>query len=132
MVLGHSTHELLDFVHPDTVTVTVLRNPIDRIVSHYYHVREDAHHCLHKRVVDSGLSLEDYVKQRISGELQNWYTTHFAGLTVSEVEENPERCSSKCRKSSLHSYDVVGFQDDFEAAVKELPECCKTKPALSK
>ena len=36
LVKGHLAHELLDYVHPECLKVTVLREPVDRIISHYY------------------------------------------------------------------------------------------------
>jgi len=120
LVLGHFTHGLLDYVHPETVTVTVLREPIDRIVSHYYYVKRHTGHYLHEKVMQEKLSLEEYIGQRLSVELQNWYTTHFSGLTVAEVEEDPDKALDHAVEVLLDRYDVVGFQEEFPAAVEKL------------
>ncbi|NBB78933.1 MAG: sulfotransferase family 2 domain-containing protein, partial [Verrucomicrobia bacterium] len=76
LISGHLAGYLFDEVHPDSCKITVLREPVDRIVSHYYFVKRTQSHYLHEKVLREGLSLRDYVEQALSHELSNHYTLH--------------------------------------------------------
>lgn len=39
LITGHLTDDLLSDVHPDMIRITVLRDPVERIVSYYWHYR---------------------------------------------------------------------------------------------
>ena len=121
LVKGHLAHQLIDFVHPECLKVTVLREPVDRIVSHYYYAKRRSTHYLHMKINRLEMTLEDYVSSDISGgELRNFYTTHFSGLELEDAEENPEESIAKAVDVLLKRYDVVGFLDNFSPFVEML------------
>lgn len=112
LVSGHLANRLVPLAHEESLVATVLRDPIDRIVSHYYFAKGLREHYLHDTIVRRGLSLEDYVTSGISDELTNWYTAHFAQRTPAEVEAAPEE-SLQAALDALGRYDLVGFVDDI-------------------
>ena len=114
LVKGHLAHELINHAHPECLNVTVLREPVDRIISHYYFVKRKKGHYLHNVVTKSDMGLEEYVTSGVSDELQNWYTSHFSGLSVEEVIRNPEEAVDVAVNVVLGKYDIVGFLDDFD------------------
>ncbi len=59
--------------------ITVLREPVNRLVSHYYHVSRTKDHYLHELVTSRRMSLHDYVTSGISTELDNDQTRMLAG-----------------------------------------------------
>jgi hypothetical protein len=120
LVLGHLAHDLLDYIHPDTLTFTVLRHPLDRLISHYFFVRQDRHHYLHQWVMESDISLSEYITSGRSEELQNWYTTHFSGLPKTEIQHNPDQAIDAALNTILDRYDIIGFQDDIMAVTEQV------------
>ena len=62
---GHFGVDLAAFLGRDVQTVTMLRDPLSRTISHYRHVRRDPRHPLHHRVAQE--SFEEFVRNR-----QNW------------------------------------------------------------
>ncbi|WP_218079994.1 sulfotransferase family 2 domain-containing protein [Anthocerotibacter panamensis] len=122
LVIGHLNHELLNYVHPETVTLTVFRDPIDRIVSHYFYVRRSKSHYLHEAVMKSNMELQDYAVSNLSPELRNWYTTHFTGLSIEEAEREPEAAIQKAIQVILQRYKIIGFQDDLLEVSRKLEE----------
>jgi hypothetical protein len=124
LVSGHLANRLVPLVHGESLLVTVLRDPIDRIVSHYYFAKGLREHYLHDTIVRRGLSLEEYVTSGISDELTNWYTAHFSQRTPAEVEAAPEE-SLQAALDAVRRYDLVGFVDDiggFATALRALAE----------
>ena len=66
------------------------------------------------------MSLEDYATSGLSGELRNWYTTHFSGLLADDAERTPEEAITKAADVVLNRYDIIGFLDDFSSFTETL------------
>ena len=120
LIIGHLANELMDYVHPDTITLTTFRDPVDRIISHYFFVKQNKKHYLHKAVVGSNMQLEDYATSMLSPELRNWYTTHFTGLSIDDVEQDPEGAVRFAADAIAERYDIVGFQDTLPSVMRQL------------
>ena len=121
LICGHSANALIDYCHPSTTIVTLLRDPVDRIVSHYFYVKENPTHHLYQVIHERNLSLKNYATSEISAELSNWYTIHFSGMEPPEVEQNPEEAYEKALNCLLSRYHLIGFLDritDFTAALR--------------
>lgn len=125
LVAGHSVHQLLDYVRPDSVRFTIFREPIDRIISHYYFVRQDEDNYLHARILKSNMSLEEYALAGLSGELSNHYTTHFSGLSSEEIRVRGTEAVERAASAILGNYDVIGFQDDLPGAIRKLSKAAR-------
>lgn len=127
LVGGHLAHELLDWVHPDCLKVTLIREPVDRIISHYYYVRQNPAHWLHSKVRDQKISLVEYVTSDLSNELRNWCTTHFSGLSIAETERNPDYAVEKAVEVCLTRYDIIGSLDHFTSFIEKLRRQAKLR-----
>jgi len=57
LVAGHLGMEALDYLPPEVVTATVIRNPVERVLSHYAHVLRDPALSGETR----GLDLEEFI-----------------------------------------------------------------------
>ena len=51
LVYGHCAQKIIEYIDPYSLKITVLREPIDRIVSHYYYAKSNPNHYLHKQIV---------------------------------------------------------------------------------
>ena len=120
LVAGHCTHQLLNYVHPDSIKLTIFRDPVERIISHYFFVRENKRHYLHQKIVKSNLSLEDYATSELSCELRNFYISHFSGFSVEEMNQNPQESIARAVSIVRENYDVIGFQDDLTSTMNKL------------
>jgi len=120
LVKGHFAHELINYAHPECLRVTVLREPVDRIISHYYYAKRTQSHYLYSKIHSSKMSLEEYATSDLSGELRNWYTTHFSGLTVDAAELNPEESITNAVDVLINRYDIIGFLDNFSSFTENL------------
>lgn len=120
LIKGHRAHELLDYAHPDCLKITVFRDPVDRIVSHYYYVKQQERHPLHDFAITADMTLAHYVKEGDSEELRNWYTSHFTGLNEGDIGCAPKKSQDEAFDIVTTKYDIIGFLDDFQSFVKEL------------
>lgn len=120
LISGHLAHEIQGYAHPKTMAITVFREPIDRIVSHYFYVKRHKNHYLHEKIEKDNILLREYCSLNLSPELSNWYVTHFTGLTSSEIEKEPEKSIHLAFETILKMYDLIGFQDDMQCFTKSL------------
>ncbi|HEY9599671.1 MAG TPA: sulfotransferase family 2 domain-containing protein [Cyanophyceae cyanobacterium] len=120
LVKGHLSHDLIDFADPTCLKVTVLRDPVKRIISHYFYARENPDHYLYANIHNSEMGLEEYVSSNLSDELRNWYTTHFSGLPLDVVEKYPEESMAQAAEVLLKRYDIIGFLDNFALFIENL------------
>lgn len=117
LVIGHGVHELLESCRPDIVAATVLRKPVDRIVSHYYYVRERPEHYLHEAVVGRDLSLGEYAASNLSIELRNNMVCRFLGVGPDEAERDPQRSVDTAWETLRARYSVVGVVERLTPAM---------------
>lgn len=129
LISGHLSHQLMDYVHPDTIASTVFREPIDRIISHYYYVKRTKQHYLHDWVMRDQVELRDYCYSPPTIELRNWYTTHYSGLEVEEAERLGPEAVQHAFSIIKEKYRLVGFQDDLPSFMNRLTDMvCLSKP----
>jgi hypothetical protein len=115
-VVGHFYFGAHRFLARPFVYVTVLRDPVDRVISHYYFVRGDSTHYLHQAA--RRMSLIDYVISCDLAEPNNDQTRLLCGQYEGSV---PDRCTEAMlplAKRNLREYfAVVGLTEDFDRAL---------------
>lgn len=128
LIHGHSANKLIDFTHPNSKILTILRDPIDRVVSHYFYIKTYPGHFLHDKIINDNILLKDYCALNLSNDLENEYTVHFSQLPLSEVRKNEEAALELAYKNILKQYDLIGFQSnlvDFFTAFSEMMQLPK-------
>jgi hypothetical protein len=78
IVMGHFSVGLHAFI-PDLRYITCLRDPAQRVISHYNHALNDPGHYLHREA--TSISLAKYVSSGLSGELSDGMTRMLAGIS---------------------------------------------------
>jgi hypothetical protein len=68
---AHGCLGMHEFFRPPVIYFTMLRDPVERIISHYYFVRRSSRHRFHGTVTSQNMSLKDYVCHGASKELGN-------------------------------------------------------------
>jgi hypothetical protein len=84
VLLGHVSFGAHDYLREPHIYFTLLRDPVERVVSQYYHVLRKPSHWLHEQVVDQGLSLEAYVSAQITRAINNGQTRMLSGLAEAD------------------------------------------------
>lgn len=88
---------------------TILREPVARVVSLYNYVRRTKDHPLHVKVVDSDISLAEFVGDRIGTGVENGQTKQLAGHWQGEANEQTLATAT----SNLAGFLVVGLMEQF-------------------
>jgi hypothetical protein len=112
--VGFGVHELLP--GPSTY-FTVLREPIDRVVSYYYFVRRTSQHYCHELVTSNNMSLKEFVNSRRDFMVDNGQTRMLSGLGQGH-ELGFGKCTKehleKAKRNLQEKFSVVGLTEAFD------------------
>ncbi len=113
-IAGHfafGVHQLL----PQPVTyITMLRKPVDRVISHFYFAKNNKDHYLHDIIHSNDLALKDYVERLENIEMDNGQTRILAGIGWgAKFGECDENILDKAIKNLERHFSVVGVSERF-------------------
>lgn len=98
-----------------TTYITILRDPIERIISHYYQVRRWKPHHLYRQVTEGNITLKEYVENKTTCELNNGQVRVLVGLDM-----NPPfgQCTgemlAQAKENLKKHFAVVGISERFD------------------
>ncbi len=119
LIKGHMGFGLHQVVAQPCTYFTLLRDPVKRIISHYYHVLRTPNHYLHQIVTEDKMDLKTFVSSGISLELDNGQTRLIAAANGDEDESIEFGCAStellETAKQHLQEhFSVVGIMEEFD------------------
>ncbi|MCA9140111.1 MAG: sulfotransferase family 2 domain-containing protein [Planctomycetales bacterium] len=118
-ISGHLPFGIHQFLPQQSRYITVLRDPIDRVVSHYYFVREQRKHPLHDAVMSKNMTVADYVTSGLSGELNNGMVRLICGRAESDSLRGHAPCEDGDLRIALDHlrdhFEVVGLLEQIDA-----------------
>jgi hypothetical protein len=118
LVAGHVPYGLHEFVQRPVKYVTMLREPVQRVVSHYWFVRNEPDHYLYPAIVDGDLSLREYAERGcgLSAEIENGQVWMFSARA--RRLECADRESLEEAKLALRDrFSLVGTTERFDESV---------------
>lgn len=115
LLTGHVHFGLHEFLPDPATYITMLRDPIDRVVSHYHFVMANPDHYLHSVLAGGRYTLHDYAVTRVSHELDNdqvrWLCArdHF-DVPVGEVSRE---MVEEAKWNLANAFGVIGLVERF-------------------
>ena len=124
---GHVAFGVHRFLEQPVRYVTLVRDPVDRVVSHYFFTRSTPRHWLHRKVVEERLSLEDYVHLRMRQGMANYCTRVLSGCVDWEDltrpgADLPADGPARARANLEAHFSVVGVTERFDESVLLMKE----------
>jgi hypothetical protein len=115
LLRGHIPYGLhADCPRPATY-FTLLREPIDRLVSYYYFVQREPQHYLHDYANTPGMTLKRYVEDRVSLQMANMQTRLISGVWTDPGYGECDRGTLATAKRNLERhFSVVGLTERFD------------------
>lgn len=119
VLTGHVHFGLHRWVPGPSTYMTMFRDPVDRVVSHYHFVLRSPEHYLHPVVMGKGYSLHDYVANRTTIELDNDQTRY---LLLQEHREIPHGQMTRSMLDDAMGvlaayFPVIGLAERFDESL---------------
>jgi hypothetical protein len=116
MIKGHMAFGIHEAMPQPSTYITVLRDPVARVVSHYHYVLRHPEHYLYDAVVGASMSLGDYATSGLSVELENGQTQLLAGLWNLRIEITREHLETAIANLEAH-VSVAGLAGRFDESL---------------
>jgi len=104
-------HEVLDCPY---LYMTMFRDPVDRVISHYHYVRRSEEHYIHQKVGDGLPGLKAYIESGLVSEVRNGQTYMMVGPKVMKRGEN---VSELAKQVLSEKFAIVGTAERFDESL---------------
>ncbi len=136
---GHQHYGIDAYLSTPVTYYTMLRDPTERVISHYYFVLRDHilsdrrqgiknNHPDRLRVQQGGLSLKDYVATGYCAEMDNGQTRQLAGESGLYDRVPFGQCTPDllelAKKNLSRQMGVVGLTEEFDASLLLIQRLC--------
>lgn len=103
---GHMRFGLHEYLPQPSTYITILRDPVERIISHYYYVLRSPEHYLYEQITSKNMSLKDYVYSDITKDLNNNQTRLLCTKAVLETyEQGSTKVLESAKKNIEEKFD---------------------------
>jgi hypothetical protein len=118
-LFGHMAFGLHRWLPRPAVYVTLLREPVDRVISHYYYALHATDHPLNRRVVDEGMTLEDYLVSGILDELNDGQVRRLSGARDEAIPYGsvPPELLDVAKRNLREHFAAVGLTERFDESL---------------
>lgn len=110
LIAGHHAFGMHTAVAQPSTYITVLRDPVERMISHFHYARKLETHPLHEEIASGRLTLADAARQTA-----NLQTRYLASEPVRGTADSADERTLASAKENLAQYfSVVGFAERFD------------------
>jgi hypothetical protein len=124
--MGHFPFGIHQLLPKPSTYLTVLRDPINRVVSLYYHALKYSNNPLHERLVAERIGLKEFVSDIACKEAHNDQTRRLSGL-------NPDfgRCSGEMLEIAKENLRVHFLRGRHHGAIRRDADPLQKDPRLA-
>jgi Galactose-3-O-sulfotransferase len=115
VLTGHLHYGVHEYIPQRCEYITLLREPIARVVSYYYYILGHPKHWRHAELVRSGMSLDEFVRTSPERGIENDQTRMLSGRGAGELDAGSlGRSALDEAKRNLERFLVVGLTERFD------------------
>jgi Sulfotransferase family len=116
LVYGHVPFGIHDALNRPVRYFTLVRDPVERVLSHYYFARSRQAHRLYSQITEKRMTLRDYVMSGITGELANGQTALLAGEELDDPSGDLSLLE-RAQANIMSHFAAVGVTEDFDRTI---------------
>ena len=114
MVKGHMAFGLHAWLQQPATYITLVRDPVERAISHYYHIVRTPHHTHYPTVVGQNMSLQDFVLAGVSRIVDNGQVRALAAQEDVPYGECTSDMLAQARANIEGHFTLVGLTERFD------------------
>ena len=111
---GHIPFGFHKFLCRPSAYFTILRDPIERVVSDYYHLLRSPEHIFYREVTSKNMSLSDYVRSGINQTLDNGQCRFLSGVLNAGYGKCTKEVLEVAKVNLREQFHVVGLAERFD------------------
>lgn len=115
-IAGHVDIRMHEKVPDECEYVTLLRDPVSRVVSSYFYARRSPGHSKHAAITDNEMGLADVIRSGIMPMLDNGQTRVLSGWW-GEVGECPPEAADEAMENIDRHVAVAGVTERFDESL---------------
>jgi hypothetical protein len=112
-IQGHVGFGFHDVYSIDGTYITILRNPIDRVISNYYFIKQNEKHFLHQELTSKNYSLEKFITSGIALEADNCHVRYLSGKIDAPYGKCTPEMLEAAKSNLIKSFSVFGIQEYY-------------------
>ena len=129
LLKGHMPFGLHSYAsHSKSRYITILRNPIERVISQYYYIKKNVNNPLYDAVEGGGMSITDFVESGVAVGMNNGQCRFLNGdLDEYAFNECDEQLLNQVKDNIEKHFVWVGLTERFDESVLLLADLMKWK-----
>lgn len=114
---GHINFGLHKYYENPCTYITFFRNPISRILSYYEIISKNPKHFLYRTVKDNNLSIESFLRLKLSTEFDNSQIRQISGIKGVRPGKCDEYMFEKAKENLEKFYPVFGLTEMYDESL---------------
>lgn len=117
-IAGHFAFGIHELLTQPCTYITLLRNPVERVISHFEYAKRKKDHYLHALASAEGTSLLDYVSSPQNTEVKNGQARLLAGIGWGVQSGKTEKeILDKAKENLENHFALAGVMEQFDAFI---------------
>jgi hypothetical protein len=117
VLMGHFNVSQRSRMPSKATCITMLRDPVDRIISEYYYILAHSEHEFYDKVAGKKLSLTEFARSRTYQTLDNQQTKYLSGVGKLKHGEYSAEAVALAKKNLAETFAITGLTERFDESV---------------
>lgn len=106
------------FDHPEDVQyLSLIRNPITRLVSNYYHILARENNPHHSMLVENNYSIKEFIELGVNGKTENCYVRFFSNNINAPHNSCTTKMLEQAKKNIKTHFPIVGITELYDESI---------------
>lgn len=118
LLKGHMPFGMHNYLPKESRYISVLRNPVERVISQYYYIKKNSYNPLHNQVEKDGMTISEFVSSGISVGMNNGHCRFLNGdLDEYKFNQCDEVLLEQVKENIKRHFIWLGLTERFDESV---------------
>jgi hypothetical protein len=115
--MGHCHFRQHNLFPENGAFITMVRHPVDRIISEFYFILESPDHPQRQILLDKNMDLAAFVKSGFRESLNNYQTKYLSTLRCPEPEGYYPEVLKNAQQNATEKFELIGLTERFDESI---------------
>jgi len=118
LLKGHMPYGMHNYLPQESKYISVIRNPIERVISQYYYIKKNNYNPLHNLVEKDGMSISEFVSSGISVGMNNGHCRFLNGdLDEYKFNQCDDILLDRVKENITTNFIWLGLTERFDESI---------------